>query len=402
MKYQYIAVSTTGQRIKGVLEADSEQRAEELLWQRNLTIISLKRQWQLPPLEKLFPTLFGVKRSDLISFSRQLASLLGTGVPILPALTMILAEVRKPSFRRILRDIIANLEMGNSFSQALGRHPTVFPSTYLRLIQVGEEIGNLSLVLNQLTTYLEREEAIRSRIARALIYPFFVLAVATLAIFLLITVVLPAMAGLLKEFGGELPWITKALIAVASFIQANALKIMPVLFILGILGWLYCRTPRGERLWGKFILRLPLIGGVSLVNSLAGVARTLNLLLRAGVSIREALDLLILTTPSPVFRDNLRVIRDNVLEGQLLSQALRQSPLFPAMFSQAVGVGEHTGELPSYLQTLTNYYEEALDRGISRLMGLMEPIIILTVGFIVGFIAVSVISPLYSTIAQMK
>jgi len=402
MRYRYVVLSPGGGVERGVLEADSEERAEQLLWQRNLTIISLTKLRPTLTLEQAFPTLFGVKRQDLISFSRELSSLLGSGIPILSALNMLLAETRKPSFRRVLRDIITNLEMGNSFSQALSRHPEVFSPTYVRLIQVGEGIGNLELVLKQLTSYLEREEAVRSRIARSLVYPSFIILVAILAIFILLTIVLPAMMGLLREFEAGAPITTRFLIAASGFLKAHILKIVGALGGTGLAMWLYRRTPRGLRWQERVMFRIPQIGEVSLVSNLSRVARTLNLLLGAGVSIREALDLLVHTTPGVTFRDSIGAIRNDILEGQLLSQAMRQQPLFPPMFSQMVGVGEQTGELPSYLQTLALYYEEALDRAISRLLGLVEPLIILVVGALVGFIAVSVISPLYSLVAQMK
>lgn len=402
MRFNYLAQNASGQVVKGAIEADSEVRAEELLWESKFTILSLGRSFRLPAAEELLPTLLGVKRQDLIAFSRDLASLIEAGIPLLAALRMLSRQALKRSLRNVLLRIIDDLETGQSFSQACARHPKVFPPLYLRLIQIGEEIGNLGLMLRQLTGHLEKEVAMVNKITRSLAYPGFVLLIGLVAVFILIAVVLPSMSGLLKEFGAKLPLATRILIAVTDFIRENVLYVAAPLAVLAVAGWRYVATPKGRRWWDGMLLRIPLIRDVTLKGAVAKMARTLQVLLDGGVSLTDALDLLIQTTENMALKEALLGVREKVHVGQSLSRAMRSSPLFPSMLCEMLTVGEETGTLTGNLNLLATFYESDMDRSVAQLTGMLGPGLVVLVGGMVGFIAVSVISPMYSIIQYVK
>lgn len=402
MRFSYQAQDSNGQLVNGVVEADSEVAAEELLWGANLTILSLRRNFRLPTLEEAIPTLFGVKRQDLAGFSRDLASLIEAGIPLLSALKMLSRQTMKRGMRRVILQIVEDLEKGQMLSQACALHPKVFPPLYVRLVQIGEEIGDLGRMLRQLTSHLEKEVALVSKVSRSLAYPVFVLFIGLVAVVILISVVLPAMSGLLHEFGARLPLATRILITVTDFIRGNVLYIVLSVAVLAIAGWRYVATSRGRRWWDGMLLRTPGIRDISLKGALSRMASTMHVLLEAGVSLTDTVDIMIQTTQNRALKDVLAGVREKVHAGQSLSQAMSSSPLFPSMMYEMIGVGEGTGTLTNSLNLLSAFYETDMDRSVAQLTGMLGPALVLLVGGLVGFIAVSVISPMYSVIQQIK
>lgn len=402
MRFKYSAYDAAGKEITGVLQADSEERAEQTLWQADMTVLSLKKEREPITLGELAPTLFGVKRRDLIIFSRDLATLLRSGIALRLALRMLQSQTRKAVFRKVQSQIIEDIEVGSSLSQACARFPNVFPPLYQRLLQIGEEIGNLELVLQQLTIYMEKEEAVVSKVQRSLAYPLFVLTIALASIFILINVVLPAITRLLREFGGQLPLATRILIAVTGWLQDYFRVVIIGVFVLAVLFFWYMRTPSGRRRRDLFLLRVPVVGSVILKGNVSRMARTMFVLLKAGVSLTETLNLIIQTSQNTALKESLTEVRADVHQGHLLSKAMSTRPLFPAMLTQMIAVGEETGKLESNLESLASLYEEEMDREVSRLVAMVEPAMIIMVGGLVGFIAVSLISPIYTLIKQVK
>ena len=404
MRYKYLASTPQGEMRAGELEAETEKEAEEALWQAGLTILrlrKLKKDGGGLHLESLSPTLFGVRRGEIIHFTRSLANLLGAGISEVPSLKMLQAQTSGP-FGRVLNRVIEDISRGDSFSQALARHPQVFSTLYLRLIHVGEEIGSLPLVLRQLEVHLERERETAIRVRGALGYPAFIAVLAVGVVVILVTFVLPSMRALLREWGGSLPLSTRALVAIASFLRERAGLVM-VALSLGVVGasW-YIRSPRGSARWDRFLLRVPQVRRAIIFSQIARFCRTLSLLLKAGVTLTEGLNLLVQTTENAPFREVLTGVRADVVQGKLLSQALASRPLFPPLVGQLVSIGEHTGQLEVNLDTVVTSYDEEAGRAIARLVGMLEPALIILVGGVVAFIAVSILSPLYGLVRQIR
>lgn len=402
MIYRYEAARNDGTPVEGTLEAESEARAEEVLWQANLTILSLKRQRQRPALDELIPSLFGVKRADLLLFSRQLALLLDAGIGILGSLRILQDQIPKASFKRLIRRIETDLQTGHLFSETLASHPDVFPTLYVRLAQVGESTGNLQAVLRQLARHLQREGETRSKVQGALAYPAFILVLAGLSVFVMINFVLPSLMTLFSEFNADLPAPTKFMLALVKFSQAYGLYVGIALGALVAGLTLALRTGPGQYAKDFVLLHIPVVGEIIRKSSLAHFARTMGMLVASGVSIMETLDMVVRTSDNLVLRRALTQMRTEVIAGRAISEALRASSFFPPMVTQMVRVGEETGTLESNLESVAILYDEDTDRAIGRLTGMIEPALIVMVGVLVGFVAVSIISPIYSVMQQIK
>jgi len=397
-----------GNVVTGSLEADSEQRAEELLWQSNMTIVSLKKKRTYPSIREILPTIYGVKRDDIINFSRDLSTLLSSGVGILPGLTMLYERTKKPSMSNLLRALLLSLETGSSFSEACAQHPTVFSPFYIRMAKVGEEIGNLELMLKQITVQMQKEAAIVAKVRGALAYPIFVLAIALIAVIVLLTFVVPAISGLFAEVGaGDLPIITRIMVAISDFLKATTLSIPNALWlIIGltlIIGgtWWYSRTPRGKRAKDALVLKIPILKDVSIRGTMSRVARNLSTLLGGGVTLTEALDLVIQTTDNAIYKDALSQVRTDVHSGQMFSRAMMNHPVFPSMLTQVAAVGEQSGRLEANLEVVADFYETETDKAVSRATGMLAPILVIFVGGVVALIAMSMIQPIYGIAGQI-
>jgi len=397
MEFKYTASKGDGSPVSGVLVAESEGNAEQLLWDSGLIIIQLKKQLKLPALHEALPTVFGVKRHDVIQFSRNLASLLEAGIPILRALT-IQSRFGKRALRAVLREVIADLEKGSRLSEACGKHPSAFPAFYVYLLRTGEEVGNLAHVLRDTATHMERDEATAAKVKRSLAYPTFVLLLAVGAIFVMMAKVVPALTSMFDEFGSDLPPMTRGLIAVSDFFQASFLYIILGVAVIGVGGLFYLRTPAGKRRKDMVMLKIPVIGPAVLKSGLSRFCRNISMLVGAGVSLFDALKLTSETTDNSVIAESIAGIRSRVGDGQLFSQAMAADAIFPGLMPEMVGVGEEAGILEAQLTKVSDFYEEEAERAISQITGTLTPALTIMVGGIIGLIAVTLYSSIYSMV----
>lgn len=400
MEYKYTASTAEGSLVNGVVEAESETTAEEILWKSGLTIVDLKKSLKLPALHEMLPSLFGVKRSDVIQFSRNLASLLDAGIPIFRALT-IQSRFGRASLRAVLREVMKDLERGARLSEACAKYPKIFPNFYVYLLRTGEEVGNLSGVLKDIATHMERDEATAKKIKGSLAYPAFVMLLAVGAVVIMLTFVVPAITSMFKEFGSKLPPMTRGLIAVGNFFSGNFWYMLMAVVIIVIAFVLYTRTPAGKKNKDRFILKIPVIGGAILKGGLARFTRNMGMLVGAGVSLFEALKLASETTDNLVLADAVAKLRSNVGDGKLFSQAVASDPIFPALMSEMIGVGEESGSLESHLMKVAGFYEEESEKAISRVTGMLTPALTIGVGAIIGLIAVTLFSSIYSLVGAL-
>ncbi len=394
MEYRYNACTNQGRAVTGVLQAESEGAAEQMLWDAGLTIVSLKRSLSLPKAHVILPSLFGVRKKDVIGFSRNLASLLDAGIPLMRALS-ILSRHGKEAFRDVLRSLIRDLEEGSKFSDALAKHPAVFPSFYIFLMKTGEETGNLGAVLKDTATHMEKDEATRAKVKKSLAYPMFVVVVAIVAVIVMLTFVVPKLTGMFTEFGKEMPATTKVLVALGDFFSANAVFIIGGLLILVFGGLAYAKTARGRRAKDRLMIKMPVLGPAVLKAGLARFGRNMSMLVGAGVSLFEALELTAETNDNSVIAEALGGVRSGVGEGQLFSEAMAADPLFPPLMAELVGIGEETGNLESQLSKVSAFYEEEAEAAIARVTGMLTPALTVGVGLMIGFIAITMFSSIY-------
>lgn len=402
MEYRYIAYDEEGRRVEGQLDVPDEAAAERVLWERGLTVVRVVPARRELRLWVLFPSLFGVKRRDLIMLSRQLATLLNSGIAILPALRLLAEQSTSRALRAALTEVADSVQQGQSFSAALAAHPYAFPPLYARTVSVGERTGNLEEVLRRLAAYLEKEQELARRLRDALAYPMFVLVVAVFVVVLMLTVALPPMVQLFETFGAELPWPTRVVIAVTHFTTDYGLYILiGALALAAVAAW-WGTLPSGRRVRDALALRLPLVGEVVLAGQVARFARTAGTLVRAGLPLSEVMELAIATAGNRIVAEALERVRVALLSGQGLAAPLAAEPLFPGLLSQMVRVGEESGTLEENLETLADFYEQEVDRRVRFLVSMVEPALTVFVGLIVGFIAVSMVLPMYSVLSAIR
>lgn len=402
MYYRYEAIDKDGNRVTGALNMPGEAAAEEALWRQGLTIVRLMPAKPKQTLATLFPTFFGVKRHDLIIFSRQLATLLESGIAILAGLQLLATQSASRALREVLQDVIEALQQGQSFSAALSAHPLAFPPLYARTITVGERTGHLEDALRQLANYLEKEQALARKIRDALAYPIFVLFVAAFVVGVMMTVALPPMVALFESFNTPLPLPTRLLIAISKFASAYGVYLLfGGLMLTAVTAW-WGGTAAGKRARDHLLLRLPVVGQVTLQGQIARFARTAAVLIRAGLPLAEVMEQVLQVIDNSVVHSALERVHLALLGGQGLAAPLTAERIFPPMLAQMVRVGEETGTLENNLATLADFYEEEVDRSVKLLTSLVEPVLTIFVGGIVGFIAISMVMPMYSILGSIK
>jgi len=402
MAYQYTAYTLDKQITKGTIDAASESMAEEALYQAGYErILSLKEVRPGLSLEKLLPSFFGVKAQDVIDFSHQFATLIESGVTIITTLQLLEGQASRAVFRRTIAGLVEELRGGSSFSQALSKYPQAFSYTYCQVIKASEQAGNLEVGLRQVASYMEKRAMMTKKISRAAAYPAMVLVIAIAVFVLLITVVLPPLMGLFTMLGAELPWTTRLLIAGAGFFIDYKLYLLVGVLALVVLIVGYSRLATGRLTMDRLALKLPVFGSISRQRNMCRFCETTSMLLKAGLQLPQIMDIVMRTVGNRVVRQALRDVREKLVQGQGLAQPMAEINVFPRLLVEMVVVGEKTGNLDSTLATLAKYYEERVDQRIDTLVSMIEPALTMAIGLVVAFIALSILTPLYSILGEV-
>lgn len=403
MVYRYTAYTLDKRIVQGVIDATSESAAEEALYQaghrRVLRLAEIRPGLSLP---QLIPTLFGVKTQDVIDFSRQLATLIESGVNILTALQLLEGQSNKSALRKVIAGLIEELRGGSPLSQALGKYPEAFPDTYCQVIRASEQTGNLEASLRQIAGYMEKRMAVKKKVTRAMAYPTVVLLMAIGVVAILVTVVLPPLAKLFASLGAALPSTTRVVIFAAGFFIDYKLHLLGGLFAVIILIAGYVRLPAGKLTMDRLMLRMPVIGSINIQRNMHHFCETTAILLKAGLLLPQILSIVIQTVGNRVVRQALGEVREKLIQGEGLSGSMGAIDLFPPLLVEMILVGEKSGSVESTLDTLAEYYEQRVDQRIGTLTSMMEPALIMAIGLMTAFIALSIITPLYSIMRSIQ
>ncbi len=403
MAYTYVAYTNQSNDVlTGTLDVRDRSAAEESLTNSGYNILSLQEVKEKSRLEDHFPSVFGVKTQDIITFSEQLAIMISSGIPLPSALHLIEEKTPSVGFRNIIIGLIRELREGASFSQAISKYPKAFPDIYCRIVKAGEQSGNLEEALKQAIVYLERGTAFIKEVRRVMIYPCFIITLAVVVVFLMITVAMPPLMGLFADLGAELPLPTKVLIAFTGFVTGYKFHIVGTTVMTAVLGIWYFRSPAGHVKLDKFLLKLPMIRAIIIESNMALFSRITAILLNAGMHLPQIMDIVYHTTGNSIIRKAVRDVQEGIYDGQGLAKPMSQNKLFPSLLVQMVNVGEQTATLDSNLAKLADYYENEVNTRIKTLTAMMEPIIIVTMGLGVGFIALSLIMPMYSIMGAVE
>jgi type IV pilus assembly protein PilC len=400
--FAYKAYTERGHKREGRIEAAGTSDAEQALWLEGLKIVQLNPAPPKKTMADYFPSLYQISGQDLILFTRQLATFVGAGVAMTRALTVIAEETASPLFKRVILTVLDDLERGQNLSESLVKHPKVFPSLYVDLIRVAELTGNLEATLKELAGYLRRDLNTVRRVRTAMIYPAVILVVATAVVIILVFFALPAFVKIFAEFRVQLPLSTRILIGIVAFTRAWGL-VMGVV-IASLIGAIVIalRTQRGQYAKDQISLKLPVMGPIVLSAVLNRFSRTLAMVLKAGVPLGQTFDAVIAGTGNKVFQRGLGTVKEQMTGGEGFAGPLLRTHLFPPMLTQMVRVGEETGTLDTYLEQAADFYEEELDYRIRAMTSLIEPVMTIAVGIVVGFIAVSLISAMYGLVGALK
>ncbi|MDO8670886.1 MAG: type II secretion system F family protein, partial [Dehalococcoidia bacterium] len=302
MPYNYEAYDRQGQLVRGVAAADSEQAAEQFLWDNDLTIVALKKARKPIVWHEQVPSLFGVKEKDIIALANQLAFLVRAGINIYTALQLIQEQSTKAALKAILAEIIEDIGEGATLSEACARHPSAFPVIFTRMLKVGEDTGRADTALDNVAAYLQRRKAAMGKVTSALTYPAFVLLTAGIAMYIMMVVALPNMMGLFKEFGAELPLPTRMLIFTVGFMGVWGTKMLMATVVIIVGGLMYSRTPAGKRRIDHILVGLPIFGPLIIKLNMARITDTMGSLITGGIPMTETLQALLDVTQNTAVR----------------------------------------------------------------------------------------------------
>jgi len=401
-KFTYRAYSPRGRLEERDANGESAAAVHRDLMDRGYHVVSVrpaKSGWRW--IYRQFPTFFKVKTADLILFSRQLATFIRVGVPITDAIKLLQGASGSGAFRAALEDIHHDLESGEAFSAAIALHPSVFDELYVDMIRAAEYSGTLDRVLLQVAAYLQRQDAAMKKLRGAMIYPAIILLLAIAVCTVLIVFVLPNFVQMFREFNADLPLPTKILLGVGTFAQEWRIQIVVVLFVV-ISGTLAAMSsPPGRVFWDYAVLRLPVIGTIVVYSTIERFTRTLATMLKAGIPISQTFEVAIASAGNVRYRRGLESVKDRMMTGDGFSAPLDATGLFAPMMIRMIRVGEETGTLDASLEQIADFLSEEMDYKVRNMIALMEPSLIIAVGGAVGFVAISVILPMYGLLKSV-
>ncbi len=400
--FTYDAINAQGLEMSGIVHAPDLSSARDQLQQRGLLPQSLREKAAAG--EESARTVFKkVKPKSLQIFSRQLATMIEAGVSVVAALVTLEEQTDDKYLREVIIDVRSDVESGVVLSRALARHPKVFSRLFVAMVEAGESSGTLDTVLDRIAMQIEKETALKRRVKSAMVYPIVVISFATLVLIFMLLFIVPVFVKVFDELNGQLPTPTRIVMDASNTLRAWWFLIFPAigLAIYGIRRLM--KTEQGRQRWDRIKLRIPMkIGDVVQKIALARFSRTLATLVAAGVDIITALEITGGTAGNYVIEDALAKTRERVHEGVPISVPLAEDPVFPPMVSQMVKIGEETGELDKMLSKIADFYEDEVDASIQSLTSIIEPILMIGVGVMVGTIVISMYLPMFKLLTLIK
>lgn len=388
-----------GETRKGTMEAENEAAVLNRLRAQQLNPTKVSKKFSFA-----FKLGTGVPPKDLVKFVRQFATMIDAGLPLVQCLEILGNQEPNKAFQVVLRDIKSTVEQGATFSDALRRHPKIFNELFTNLVHAGEIGGILDTILNRLAAYIEKNVKLARQVRGALTYPVAVLIIMIIVVTVLLTWVIPAFEQMFKEFGAKdgLPWLTKTVIAVSrGFVGALPIVIaVAIAMTVGAIS--FYRSRQGKRVVHRMILWLPIIGPVLQKIAVARFSRTLGTLLSSGVPILDALEIVAKTSGNLIIEEGLLYSRSRISEGKSLSEPLKEANVFPGMVVQMVAVGEQTGALDTMLNKVADFYEDEVDVAVAALTSLLEPILMVVIGTVVGIVLISMYLPIFDLAGKIK
>jgi len=391
--FSYTLKDKEGKVITGHIEADNKNKALEHLHAQGGIILSLK---ETKARGKKTAKSGKVKIDELVIFSRQLTTLIESGIPIVGALDILREQTQNLYFKGVLAAILKDLKEGSSFARSITKYPRIFPEIYVSMVEAAETSGSLPQILDRLSVYLEKTSALRKKVISSLIYPAIIFTMAILATSFLVFKIVPTFAEMYKSLGARLPFITQILVGFAEGVKKNIIFVLVILTVVILVLKKYISTPKGKKQYDMFLLKIPVIGEVVKKVSIAQFARTFATLVRSGVAIVRSLEIVGKTSGNKIIEEAVTKAQTSIQEGVPLSHPLEESGIFPPMVVKMIAVGERTGKLEHMLNKIAQFYEEQTEAAIAALTSILEPILIVFLGVVVGFIVIALFLPIFN------
>lgn len=399
-EFLYEARTRTGEVKKGVMDADTAEAVQSRLKAQNLAPVKVRKK----PKEIYINIGSPVSDKELVIFTRQFATMIDAGLPLVQCLDILAAQGDNKQFNKILKDVKTYVEQGGTFSEALRRHPKVFDALYVNLVAAGELGGILDTILGRLAVYIEKRVKLMRQIKSAMVYPSVIAFVALSVLIVLLTWVIPSFESMFQDFGGEnsLPAMTQFVINLSDTFVDNVVWI--VLFAVGSVATIIVtyRTPRGKEFWHRVILTVPVLGPVMRKIAVARFTRTLGTLLASGVPILDAMAIVAKSSGNVVVEKAVNSTAERIREGRTMAEPLMETKVFPPMVVQMIGVGEQTGALDQMLNKIADFYEEEVDVAVAALTALLEPIMLVVMGGMVGFMMIAMYLPIFDIAGNIQ
>lgn len=335
-----------------------------------------------------------VSSKEVAIFAQMFSVMIGSGVPLVRCLSIMQVQVENPNFQKIIGQIRSDVEGGSTFSAALGKHPRCFDTLFVNLVKAGEAGGILDKILNRLAGYLEKSEELKAKVKGALTYPIVVLSIAFLVVLALVMFVLPQFKSIFASMNVELPAVTKMLLAFSDTMQEWWIVIIPGLALVPVSVVSFFRSTQGQRVFDTNILRVPALGLMMRKVAVARFTRTLGTMISSGVPILQALEVTAATAGNVVIKEAVDKTRSSIREGESIAEPLRNSGVFPPMVVQMISVGEETGELDKMLMKIAEFYDSEVDVAVKSLTSIIEPVVIVFMGLVIGGIVLAVFMPM--------
>ena len=398
-KYKYRVMNSDGEKINGSYEADSKEQVIDYISANGYYPLKVEEVIESKNIQVKFGQ--NVKLKDLAVFCRQFYTMLNAGVPILTCLEILSEQIENEKLRKATREVQEEVEKGGILSEAMKKHEDVYPNLLVSLVASGEASGNLDSIMLRMATHYEKENKINNKVSSAMVYPMVLSFVAVAAVVFILTYVMPTFMDIFSESGTELPWSTKLLLGMSEGIK-NYWFILMIIVISIVMGLrIYLRTDQGKMISSELKLKLPVIKELNQMIIVSRFTRTLSILISSGLPLISALEMVSQVAGNKVAENALIKVKDKVMIGENLYSSMKETNVFPAMLYSMIKIGEDTGSLDDILNKTADFYDEELENTIQKSVAMIEPILIVVMGLIIGFIVVSIMLPMFDSYTHM-
>jgi type IV pilus assembly protein PilC len=396
--FAYKGKTLAGTLVSGELKAKNRAELERTLRSKKILVTSLSTK-----ASQLNLRIGGrIKKVHISRFTRQFATMIGAGLPMVQCLEILSQQMESAELRRIIGEVKESVQAGTTLAEALSRHKKVFDDLYVNMVDAGEIGGALDTILVRLAVYREKADALARKVKGAMIYPAVVMTVAIAVTFIMLTYIVPIFAKMFEGLGAELPGPTQFVLSLSAFLRANILTGLGLLIALIIAYKYYSRTSRGRLNVDRVKLKVPLLGDLIRKSAIARFSRTLATLISSGVSILDALDITARASGNRVIHDAIKRSVLSIAEGETITQPLKASKVFPPMVIQMISVGEKTGGLDEMLSKIADFYDDEVDAAVAALTSVIEPVIIVFMGIVIGGILIAMYLPMFEIIGKIS